>query len=228
MMMIKINLFLVLAFWVALSATVSTAQKHGPLPGQQRELEANIESTDCGAAEYYFGGGEEELLSLEEREALGLDAEARDLAYGYDNGRSWISGLDYGYGYSSGYSSIRGGKTFRGSNGFRNNNNLISVEVIDEINECVSHNHQIELELPFNDHFDATIAMQDSIILNSRHIKSIYFMNNYCGKEENDRCFNFCTKIVPAIIGKGKHLEYGSYECDIELEEANQLAQTLL
>ena len=90
---------------------------------------------------------------------------------------------------------------------------LTSLEVIYKINECVSHNQHInlQLEFPTRDHtidegeedevyelfkFDATVAMQNSIFENSRHIKRIR-MNNDCNeKGEHSKCFNFFTKIV--------------------------------
>ena len=121
---------------------------------------------------------------------------------------------------------------------------LTSVEVIREINDCVSQNQQInlQLEFPARDEdidegevrvdelyelfkFDTTIAMQNTIFENSRHIKTIEIDNDCSDKEEHRRCFNFFIKIVLGIIGKGKYLTYISY--DFELEEANQLAQAL-
>merc|ERR1712161_85006 len=85
-MMLKMNLFLVVAAWVALIATVSATDQQG-LRGGQRALEVHNERPDETAAEYFEGSEEEEeFLSLEEREEMGLDAEDRDLAYGYGSG----------------------------------------------------------------------------------------------------------------------------------------------
>jgi len=50
---------------------------------------------------------------------------------------------------------------------------LTSAEVIQKINECVSHNKQTWLDLYFCTRFDATGAMQNTIVENSRHIKKI-------------------------------------------------------
>merc|ERR1712238_565441 len=103
------NLFLVVAAWVALIATVSVSAKdqQGLRGGQHRALEVHNEQPEeeaaAAAAEYvYFEGSEEEeeFLSLEEKEEMGLDvAEDRDLAYnGYGNGngggdsRLWMRG----------------------------------------------------------------------------------------------------------------------------------------
>ena len=105
---------------------------------------------------------------------------------------------------------------------------LTSVEVIHKINECVSHNQQIDLVMHFRDRFDATVAMENTIVRNSRHIKSLKFFDDCREKDEKNRCVNFCTKIVIGLIGKGKHLSYGSYKYDFELEQVNQLAQALL
>merc|ERR1712238_195189 len=129
-MMLNMNLFLVVATWVALLATVSVSvsakDQQGLRGGQHRALEVhNAQPDEAAAAEYdYFEGSEEEeFLSLEEMEEMGLDAEDRDLAYNYGNDRRYWDdyrnprgGREYtvgdwrgsgygGYGYGSGYGS---------------------------------------------------------------------------------------------------------------------------
>merc|ERR1719491_1104109 len=104
-MMMKMNLLLVLA-WVALIATVSVSAKDQGLRG--RELEAHNEPD---ASEHF--DGEENLLSPEEMDEMGLEEEDRDLsAYSYGTGygrggyggRGGVSGSYTGLaGYGSGY-----------------------------------------------------------------------------------------------------------------------------
>merc|ERR1719491_733357 len=94
----KMNLFLVLA-WVALIATVSVSAKDQGLRG--RELKAHNEPD---ASDHFEG--EENLLSPEEMEEMGLDEQDRDLARrggygGYGSGYGGYGG--YGSGYGSGY-----------------------------------------------------------------------------------------------------------------------------
>ena len=117
---------------------------------------------------------------------------------------------------------------------------LTSVEVIRKIKECVSYNQQIELilDFPARDEydydenyerlrFDATVDMQNTICLNSRHIKKLTMYNDSGDKDEHDRCFTFCTRIVLEIIGNGMHLTYQSSYIALELQQANQLAEAL-
>ena len=128
---------------------------------------------------------------------------------------------------------------------------LTSVEVIREINECVSHNQHIELltlEFPARNHlihegavdenyerfrFDATVDMQDTIVRNSRPIKEIVVWNDCSEKEEHRRCFNYFTNIVRLIRGNGKHLTYynnGEEKMDALLFERaiQQLAEAVV
>merc|ERR1712238_187954 len=117
-MMLKMNLFFVVAAWVALLATVSVSatDQQGLRGGQHRALEVHNEQPD--AAEYFEGSEEEEeFLSLEEREEMGLDAEDRDLAYGYGNGsgRFHSGGVRGGYGGRGDY--IRGNGSSGGVSG---------------------------------------------------------------------------------------------------------------
>merc|ERR1712161_98921 len=81
---------------VALLATVSVSVTGQSLRG--RTLEADT------AAEHFEGSEEEEFLSLEEIEAMGLDAEDRDLGRSGRRGRGGYGGYGYGSGYgTSGY-----------------------------------------------------------------------------------------------------------------------------
>merc|ERR1719162_159418 len=108
-MMMKMNLFLVLAVWVALLATVSVSVTGQSLRGQQRDLEAD--------ASEYFEEGEEDVLSLEEIEEMGLDAEDRDLGRSGRRGRGGYGG----YGYNSGYGTSGYGRgNGYGSSGYGN------------------------------------------------------------------------------------------------------------
>merc|ERR1712238_420665 len=105
------NLFFVVAAGVALLAPVTVSakdQQQGQLrggPRQHRALEVHNDAP-TEAAEYFEGEAEEEeeFLSLEEREEMGLDAEDRDLAYNgaHGNGNRYI--VEY-YGRGSGYGS---------------------------------------------------------------------------------------------------------------------------
>merc|ERR1719491_2699873 len=116
--MMKMNLFLVLATWVALIATVSVSARElrGP-----RGLEVHNAQPD--AADYFEG--EENLLSLEEMEEMGLEEEdQRDLtdAYGYGSsgyggGRASIIGNVFSTGYGSGYGGYGRGSGY-GSSGY--------------------------------------------------------------------------------------------------------------
>merc|ERR1712238_300018 len=121
-MMLKMNLFFVVAAWVALLATVSVSatDQQGLRGGQHRALEVHNEQPD--AAEYFEGSEEEEeFLSLEEREEMGLDAEDRDLAYnGYGNGsgRFHSGGVRGGYGGRGGYLRGNGYGNGYGSSGY--------------------------------------------------------------------------------------------------------------
>merc|ERR1712238_589097 len=112
-MMLKMNLFFVVASVALIATVVSAKDQQGLRGGQHRDLEVHNEQTD--ASEYFEGNEEEEeFLSLEEREEMGLDEEDRDLAYGYGNGgggdsRRVIRGnRGYGSGYG-GYGSGYGG-----------------------------------------------------------------------------------------------------------------------
>merc|ERR1712238_74367 len=101
------NLFFVVAAWVALLATVSVSAKdqQGLRGGQHRALEVHNEQPDeTAAAEYvYFEGSEEEeFLSLEEMDEMGLDEEDRDL-------QGPIGKSGYGSGYGGGYGRHSGG-----------------------------------------------------------------------------------------------------------------------
>merc|ERR1719491_362763 len=116
----KMNLF-VLTTWVALIATVSVSAKDQGLRG--RDLEVHNEPD---AADYFEG--EENLLSLEEMEDMGLEEEdQRDLtdAYGYGNGygrggyggRGGYLGNVFSSGYGSGYGGYGRGSGY-GSSGY--------------------------------------------------------------------------------------------------------------
>merc|ERR1719491_1535989 len=95
------NLFFVVAAWVALLA-VAAEDERGLRGGQHRALEVHNEQPDAAEYDYFEGSEEEEeFLSLEERDEMGLDAEDRDLAYnGYGNGsgRFHSGGVRGGYG----------------------------------------------------------------------------------------------------------------------------------
>merc|ERR1719491_2607296 len=102
-MMLKMNLFFVVAAWVALLATVSVSAKdqQGLRGGQHRDLEVHNEQPDEATAEY-FEGEEEEFLSLEEMDEMGLDAEDRDLQgriQGTLRGGNGYGSSSYGSGY---------------------------------------------------------------------------------------------------------------------------------
>merc|ERR1719491_2289414 len=116
------NLLLVLA-WVALIATVSVSAKDQGLRG--RELEAHNEQPD--ASEHFEG--EENLLSPEEMEEMGLDEEQdeRDLSLSYGTGYgrgvsgsyTGLAGYGSGYGgYGRGYGSGYGGYGRNYGNGY--------------------------------------------------------------------------------------------------------------
>merc|ERR1719491_2529310 len=116
--MMKMNLFLVLATWVALIATVSVSAKDQGLRGRDLEVHNEPDASD------YFEG-EENLLSLEEMDEMGLEEEdQRDLtdAYGYGNsgyggGRASIIGNVFSTGYGSGYGGYGRGSGY-GSAGY--------------------------------------------------------------------------------------------------------------
>merc|ERR1719162_694944 len=103
----KMNLLLVLA-WVALIATVSVSAKDHGL--RSRDLEAHNEPD---ASDHFEG--EENLLSPEEMEEMGLDEQDRDLSYSYGNGygRSgapvYLAGAPVYLAGTSGYGSGYGG-----------------------------------------------------------------------------------------------------------------------
>merc|ERR1719491_2934440 len=104
-MMLKMNLFFVVAAWVALLAPVSVSAKdqQGLRGGQHRALEVHNAQPDEATAEY-FEGEEEEFLSLEEMEEMGLDEEDRDLQgpigkSGYGSGYGGYGSSGYGSGY---------------------------------------------------------------------------------------------------------------------------------
>merc|ERR1712238_324145 len=113
------NLFFVVAAWVALLATVSVSAKdqQGLRGGQHRALEVHNEQPDETAAaeyDYFEGSEEEEFLSLEEMDEMGLDEEDRDLqgpigksGYGSGYGSSGYGSSGYGSGYG-GYGSSGG------------------------------------------------------------------------------------------------------------------------
>ena len=124
-----------------------------------------------------------------------------------------------------------------------------SAEVIEEINECISHNEQMVLVLDFpardedldegeDDEnyelfkFDATDEMQNTIAKNSRLIKTITVFNGSNDKDEHIRCFNFFIRIIQGLIGNGKHLTYvnDKEKMDALLFEGviNQLAEAVL
>eukprot|EP00751_Fragilariopsis_kerguelensis_P040605 CAMPEP_0171014260 /NCGR_PEP_ID=MMETSP0736-20130129/24997_1 /TAXON_ID=186038 /ORGANISM="Fragilariopsis kerguelensis, Strain L26-C5" /LENGTH=150 /DNA_ID=CAMNT_0011448403 /DNA_START=149 /DNA_END=598 /DNA_ORIENTATION=+ len=108
-----------------------------------------------------------------------------------------------------------------------------SVEVIDKMNECVSLDQQIDLNLYFYDYdenYENYEMLYNAIVETetSRHIKDISMINDCHDKEEHRRCFTYCTKIVQGIIGNGKHLTYHSYVFDFELEQANHLAEAIV
>merc|ERR1712161_84923 len=122
--MLKMNLFFVVASVALIATVVSAKDQRGLRGGQHRDLEVHNEQTD--ASEYFEGSEEEEeFLSLEEREEMGLDAEDRDLAYnGYGNGNrspfyDGVFGSGYGgYGYGSGYGSSGYGSSGYGGYGY--------------------------------------------------------------------------------------------------------------
>merc|ERR1712161_69823 len=96
---------------VALLATVSvSATDQQGLRGGQRDLEVHNAQPD--AAEYFEGSEEEEeFLSLEEMDEMGLDEEDRELQgpigkSGYGSGYGGYGSSGYG---SSGYGSGYGG-----------------------------------------------------------------------------------------------------------------------
>merc|ERR1719491_13024 len=101
----KMNLFLLLALWVALTATVLVVSAR-ELRGQQRELEVHNNEQPEDAADHHFEGREEELLSFEEmEEEMGVEEEDRDLqAYGSRRSHGGYSSYSdyYGYGYGNG------------------------------------------------------------------------------------------------------------------------------
>merc|ERR1712238_257593 len=117
------NLFFVVAAWVALLATVSVSAKdqQGLRGGQHRALEVHNEQPDETAAaeyDYFEGSEEEEFLSLEEMDEMGLDEEDRDLqgpigksgyGSGYGGYGSYTGLAGYGSGYGRHSGGVRGG-----------------------------------------------------------------------------------------------------------------------
>merc|ERR1719148_519385 len=115
------NLLLVLA-WAAIIATVSVSAKDQGLRGRELEVHNEPDASD------YFEG-EENLLSLEEMEDMGLEEEdQRDLtdAYGYGSsgygrggygGRGGYLGNVFSSGYGSGYGGYGRGSGY-GSSGY--------------------------------------------------------------------------------------------------------------
>merc|ERR1712238_646705 len=90
--------------------------------GQHRDLEVHNEQPDEATAEYFEGSEEEEFLSLEEMDEMGLDEEDRDLQtympveeMGLDEKDRDLQGPSGKSGYGSGYGGY--GSSGYGSSG---------------------------------------------------------------------------------------------------------------
>jgi len=104
-MMMKLNLFLIVSSWVALLATVVSAKDQQGLRGR-RDLEVHNEPD---ASEYFEGSEDEEFLSLEEMDEMGLDEEDRDLGIVAPQSGRGDSRRHWDWGYTEPFGSTRGG-----------------------------------------------------------------------------------------------------------------------